>query len=175
MPPPMTSRRFGTPPSSSAPVESMTRGSLGMNGSLMASEPAAMMHCSKRIFWLLPSAPVTSMTCGLANLPTPVTTSTLRCFASTDRPPTSFLTTLFFQLEQLGQVDFRLPVFDTVMAHLTDFVDDLGGVQQRLGWNAADVQANAAQHGPAFDQRDLESEIGSAERGGVATGPGAEH
>ena len=65
MPPPMTSRRFGTPPSSSAPVESMTRGSSGMNGSLMGSEPAAMMHCSKRIFCVLPSRAVTSMTCGL--------------------------------------------------------------------------------------------------------------
>ena len=94
MPPPMTSSRFGTPPSSSAPVESMTRGSSGMNGSLMGSEPAAMMHCSKRIFCDLAIGAATSMTCGLANLPTPVTTSTLRCFASTDRPPTSLPTTL---------------------------------------------------------------------------------
>ncbi len=133
-----------------------------------------MMHCSKRIFCDLPSLPVTSMTCGLANLPTPVTTSTLRCFASTDRPPTSFLTTLFFQLEQLGQVDFRRAVFDAVMAHLADFVDDLGGMQQRLGRNAADVEANAAQHRPAFHQRDLEAEIGGAERGGVAAGTGTE-
>ena len=61
------------------------------------------------------------------------------------------------------------------MAHLTDFVDDLGGVQQRLGRNAADVQADAAQHGPAFDERDLESQVGGAERGGVAAGTGAQH
>ena len=134
-----------------------------------------MMHCSKRIFWLLPSAPVTSMTCGLANLPTPVTTSTLRCFASTDRPPTSFLTTLFFQPSSLARSIFGCAVFDAVVTHLTDFVDDLGGVQQRLGRNAADVEANAAQHGPAFDQRDLEAEVGSAERGGVAAGTGAQH
>ena len=109
MPPPMTSRRFGTPFSSSAPVESMTRGSSGMNGSLMGSEPAAMMHCSKRIFSVLPSARATSMTCGLANLPVPCTTSTLRCFASTDRPPTSLLTTLFFQSSSLGSSIFGAP------------------------------------------------------------------
>jgi hypothetical protein len=43
MPPPMTSMRRGTPASSSAPVESMMRGSSGMNGSFTGSEPAAMM------------------------------------------------------------------------------------------------------------------------------------
>ena len=134
-----------------------------------------MMHCSKRIFWLLPSAPVTSMTCGLANLPVPCTTSTLRCFASTDRPPTSLPDDAVLPLEQLGQVDRRRAEVDAVAAHLADFVDDLGRVQQRLRGNAAHVEADAAQHRPAFDERDLESEIGGAERGGVTAGTGAEH
>ena len=85
------------------------------------------------------------------------------------------MTTLFFQSSSFGEVDLRRAVFDAVMAHLADFVDDLGGVQQRLGRNAADVEADAAQHRPAFDQRDLEAEIGGAERGGIAAGTCAEH
>ena len=60
------------------------------------------------------------------------------------------------------------------MAHLADFVDDLGGMQQRLGGNAADIEADAAQHGPALDQRDLEPEIRGAERGGVTARTRAE-
>ena len=44
MPPPMTSIRPGNPCSSSAPVESMMRGSWGRKGSFAGCEPAAMMH-----------------------------------------------------------------------------------------------------------------------------------
>ena len=45
------------PPSSSAPVESITRGSsCGMNGSVTGSEPAAMIACSKLTVFLPPSA-----------------------------------------------------------------------------------------------------------------------
>ena len=47
MPPPMTSSRSGMPSTSSAPVESTIRSSSGRNGSDAASEPAAMMQCSK--------------------------------------------------------------------------------------------------------------------------------
>jgi hypothetical protein len=43
MPPPMTSMRFGTWRSSSAPVESTMRGSSGTKGSFTTAEPAAMI------------------------------------------------------------------------------------------------------------------------------------
>ena len=56
MPPPITSSRFGMSASSSAPVESMTRGSSGRPGMRTDSEPAAMMHCSKPTTCFLPSA-----------------------------------------------------------------------------------------------------------------------
>ena len=49
MPPPTTSIRFGIDCRSSAPVESTMRGSSGMNGSFIASLPAAMIALSKRI------------------------------------------------------------------------------------------------------------------------------
>ena len=53
--------------------------------------------------------------------------------------------------------------------------DHLGGVQQRLGRDAADVEADAAQGRPALDQHHLLAEVGGAEGGGVAAGTGAQH
>ena len=60
MPPPTTSMRFGIWRSSSAPVESTTRGSSGMNGSFTACEPAAMIAFAN-FTTFLPSAVSTSM------------------------------------------------------------------------------------------------------------------
>jgi hypothetical protein len=54
-------------------------------------------------------------------------------------------------------------------------VDHLGDVQQRLGRDAADVEAHAAQALLALDERDLEAEIGGAEGRAVAAGAGADH
>ena len=61
------------------------------------------------------------------------------------------------------------------MRHFFGFGDDLGHMQQCLGRDAADVEADAAQCGFFFDQHHLLAEVGSAERGGVAAGAGAEH
>ena len=58
--------------------------------------------------------------------------------------------------------------------HLVALADDLGGVQQRLGRDAADIEADATQRRPALDQHHLLAEIGGAERGRVAAGPGAQ-
>ena len=48
-------------------------------------------------------------------------------------------------------------------------------MQQRLGRDAADIEAHAAERGFLLDQHHLLAEVGSAERGGVAAGAGAEH
>ena len=70
IPPPITSSRPGTSSTSSAPVESMTRGSdAGMNGSVIASEPAAMIACSKPTETAPPSASSTASSCGEVNRP----------------------------------------------------------------------------------------------------------
>src|SRR5476649_958168 len=87
MPPPMTSIRLGIWRSSSAPVESTMRGSLGTNGRFTTDEPAAMMACLNCTTFLLPSAAVTSMWLALMNWPTPVTTCVLRALAMPARPP----------------------------------------------------------------------------------------
>ena len=112
MPPPTTSIFFGIDGSVSAPVESTTRGSSGMNGSFTASLPAAMIAFWKRTTFLSPvvSRPVpdvacTSTWCGSRKRPMPRTTSTLRAFAMPIRPPVSFLTTPSLNAAELVEVD----------------------------------------------------------------------
>jgi hypothetical protein len=50
-----------------------------------------------------------------------------------------------------------------------------GDMQQRLGGDAADIEADATQGRIAFDDHRLHAEVGGAEGGRVAAGPGAEH
>ena len=105
----------------------------------------------------------------------PLTTVTLRCFASMASPPVSLPTTLFFQPRSASRSISGWPNFTPQPAIDSASSMTLRGVQQRLGRNAAHVQAHAAKHGPALDQRDVEPEIRCAEGGGVAAGAGAEH
>ena len=78
-------------------------------------------------------------------------------------------------LAQPADVDRRLAEADAVRSHLVRFFDDTRRMQQRLRRNAPDVQTHTAELRPALDQRDLETQIGGAKRGGVAARPGAEH
>jgi len=48
-------------------------------------------------------------------------------------------------------------------------------MQQGLGGYAANVKANPAQRGIAFDQADLESEVSCAKRCGISAGSRAEY
>ena len=110
MPPPTTSSDFGTSASSSASVESITRlSSHGKFGSFTACEPAAMMHCSKRSNWVLPSSPVISSSLAETNLATPCTVRTLRCLAMPARPLVSWPTTFSLYSRSLSRVIFGLP------------------------------------------------------------------
>ena len=58
---------------------------------------------------------------------------------------------------------------------LADVGDELGGVQHRLGGNAADVQAGAAGTLAGLDQRDLDAVVGGQEGRGVTAGAAAEN
>ena len=62
---------------------------------------------------------------------------------------------------------------DAVLGGLAGDVGDLGRVQQRLGRDAADVQAGAAEL-VLLDQADGEAELAGAQCGGVATASAAE-
>ena len=84
-------------------------------------------------------------------------------------------TSLSFQARSLSMSTLRLAEADAVFGHFLSLGHHLGGVQQRLGRNAADVEADAAQRGITFHQHHLHAEVGGAECGGVAAGTGAEH
>ena len=75
---------------------------------------------------------------------------------------------------ELRAIDLRRRKDDPAVAHVCRILDHLGGMQQGLGGNAADVQAHAAENRPALDERDLESQIGGAEGRGVAARSRAE-
>ena len=80
---------------------------------------------------------------------------------------------LVFPGKQFSRVNLRLAKNDTVFGHLFCFVNYACRVQQRLRRNTADVEANTAQHGPAFDKNDIHPKIGGAKGGRVTTRAGA--
>ena len=80
-----------------------------------------------------------------------------------------------FPAAQLVEIDARRGERQAVSAERRRLVDHLGRVQQRLGGDAADIEAYAAQRRAAVDEHDLLAEIGRAEGGGVAAGTRAEH
>ena len=133
-----------------------------------------MIACSKPIV-VVPFAPATSSWLGEVNLPTPWTTWTLRCLARPASPPVRRPTTPSFQSASLSRSISGLPNAQAVARHLARLGDHLGGVQQRLGRDAADVQADPAERRIALDQHHLLAEIGGAERRGVAARPRAQH
>ena len=103
IPPPSTSSRSGMSVRSSAPVESITRGSsCGTNGSAIGSEPAAMTAESNETV-VVPSGPLTSSMFGEVNVPVPTTVVTLRFLASPVSPPVSRVTTPSFQLRSASR------------------------------------------------------------------------
>src|SRR3954453_17466038 len=71
-------------------------------------------------------------------------------------------------------VDLRLAERDALAPGLLGLGDHPRDVQQRLGGDAADVEAHAAEALVALDQDDLRAEWGGAEGGGGAARAGAE-
>ncbi len=122
-----------------------------------------------------PEAPITSSTFGLTKRPLPRSTSTLRCLASTFRPPVSLATTWLFHVRSLARSIAGAPNAMPRAAISSASSITLARVQQRLGGNAADVQAHAAELLPALDEGHLQSQVRRAKGRRVAAGAGAEH
>ena len=176
MPPPMTSRRFGTPSSSSAPVQSITRGSAcGMKGKVTGSEPAAMIACSKETVTGALSPPFTTDLVRRREAAGAGDHRDLALLGEAGQPAGQALDHAVLPPAQLVDVDGGRGEGQAGMAHLVRLLDHLRGVQQGLGRDAADVQADAAERGPALHQHHLLAEIGGAEGRRVAAGAGAEH
>jgi hypothetical protein len=82
---------------------------------------------------------------------------------------------LFLVAAQLVDVDHGYAEVHAQVGQVAHLVHHGGHVQQRLGRDAAHVQADAAQRGVAFDDDDFQAQVGRAEGGGVAAGATAQH
>ena len=85
-----------------------------MNGSLMASEPAAMMHCSKRIFCALAIRARDFHDMRARELAHARDHFDLALLRQHRQAADQFLDDAVLPAEQLGQVDFRRAEFDAV-------------------------------------------------------------
>ncbi len=79
------------------------------------------------------------------------------------------------ELAQPLEIDLGLAEREAHVGSFLGVGDHLGGVEQRLRRDAADVEADAAQARVALDQHHLLAEVGGAEGGGVAAGARAQH
>ena len=76
---------------------------------------------------------------------------------------------------QLVEIDCRRGETDAGFRDVVGLLDHRRHMQQGLGRNAADIEADAAQRRVAFDDHRLQAQVGGAERGGITAGPGTEH
>ena len=110
---------------------------------------------------------LTTTSPGFEMLASPQITSILFFFISMPTPPLRRPDT---PRERCTMAAASKPIFsadETVILGVLHVVIDLGGAQQRLGGNAAPVQADAAQM-LALDDRGLEPELRCADRRDVA-------
>ena len=167
IPPPTTSSRPGTSSSASAPVLSMMRGSSGRNGSEIALDSDrddGVVETDRRV------ADRQHVVGGEGRLAMDDGDLALLGEAgqATGQPPDHGV----LPCAERREVDLRLPERDAVLGHLLRLRDDLRRVQQRLGRDAPDVQADAAERVVALDERRLQPQVGSAEGSCVPARPG---
>ena len=129
-----------------------------------------MIACSKAT-----SVPSTSSALGPVKRALPCTTSTPRVLAMPFRPSVRRLTAPSLNAAHAVEVDLGLAEGDALAGRLLGVGEHAGEVQQRLGRDAADVQADAAEALVALDEHGLQAEVGRAEGGRVAAGAGADH
>ena len=124
---------------------------------------------------VLPSAAVTSTLPGAAMRPAPRSASILFFLNRNSTPLTLPSTPSSLNFSIAARSSFGVPTLD---AHLREAVagllEHLGGMQQRLRRNAADVEAGAAEGGALLDHRDLHAELRRADRADIAAGAGAD-
>ena len=86
-----------------------------------------------------------------------------------------FLDDAVLALDHLRVVEHRLLDRDAFVGGVVGEAPQLGGVQQRLGRNAADMQAGAAQFGVFFNDGGFQSVLAGAHRCRVAAGAATNH
>ncbi len=174
MPPPTTSSRLQSSGNSSAPVESMTRGSSGKPGKRTDSDPAAMMHCLKSSRFG-PSGGLQLQRMRADELRLAAKHIDLALLREQREAVGQFGHDSILPSAQALAVDLRRSEHDAAGRHVGGILDHLGRMQQRLRGDAAHVQAHAAEHRPAFDESDLQAQIGRAKGRRIAARACAEH
>ena len=84
-------------------------------------------------------------------------------------------TILFLRSITSGQVEPRIIAVDALLVGVQEVLPDFGGMEQRLGGNATDVQAGAAEFGILLDDCCFQSVLTGADRRGVAAGAAADN
>src|SRR5882672_251605 len=173
IPPPTTSILPGTPSSSSALVESMIRGSAGRKGSFARCDDALVE--SDHLPLALGSGHLDVVR--IEELRHALGHLDLALLGEDDQAAGELLDDRVLPATQLVDVHAGLAVSerDAKAAHLLHLVDHPRDVEQRLGRDAPDVEADAPQPRVALDQDRLEAEVRRAERGAVAARAGADH
>ena len=161
-PAPTTISRCGTWASDSAPVELTTRSSsISTPLSGATSEPVAMTIALASTMCSAPSSPATRTLPGPAMLPVPLEGVDLVLLeqegdAGGVRLHHAVLVAHHGREVELRRADLDAEALESVAGQL----EHLGDVQQRLGRDAADVQAGAAEGRHLLDDRHLEAELG---------------
>ena len=81
----------------------------------------------------------------------------------------------FFERAQLGHVDLRLAILHAKTRRVAGFGNHRRHMQQRLGRNAAAIEAHSAGVLLAVDEGDVKTEVGTEESRGVTTRSAADH
>ena len=100
-------------------------------------------------------------------------TCTPRILASCAMPPDRLVRMDSFHARSLATSIVGCAKGNAAMLGFASGANGVGGVQQRLGGNAAAVQADAAETFVAFDQDDFLAQVGRVKCRGVSAGAGA--
>ena len=175
-PAPMTTRRFGTLSSSSAPVEDTTTfSSISTPGRRVTSEPVAMTMFFVSSTWFEPSSAVTSTWPAAAMRAVPKKASILFFLSRNSTPLTlpstpSCLKDCIVLRSSVGARNTDAEAGEMI-ARLLEHVR---GMQQRLRRNAADIEAGAAMGLALLDDGGLEAELRCPDGADIAAGTGAD-
>ena len=145
---------------------SIRSGSGSSPGNMRAREPEATMTFFVSTVCFLPPFS-TSILPPPSSLPYPLMTSILFFFMRNSTPLACLSTIFCLRLRTSRQVELRILAVDPLILGVLEVAPNLGGVQQRLGRNATDVKAGAAQLRIFFDKCGLQSVLPRPDRGGV--------
>ena len=175
-PAPTTSKCFGTSGSTSAPVEETMRfSSISMPFSRATSEPVAMTMDLVSSVCVLPSAPLTSTLPGAAMRAGAVKGVDLVLLEQELDALDVAVDALVLERHHRGRSSLgALTPMPILRERVPGLLEQLGGVQQRLRRDAADVEAGAAEGRALLDHRGLQAELRRANGADIAAGAGAD-